>query len=270
MVNSPVDGATWEVGSLRSVSWDSSLMAENSTIDAALMHHEMKQAFLLRRYVLAQSGSCSLNLPPEVTPGTYSLLLTVYKKRTTTVLGRSLVSVIHIVDKRVLRTLSRVQASSVPADASLQGQNDTRDDRALLQPTAAIQSKSQGRDWSLKNTVVDQEKIHIINESGGKVRVRRAPYTLGWEVPKALRDVPNVRADILLVESGHKQADSDRKVERALVTNLSAHAGFHIVLLPMDLLSPVKYRLQIVISGAGRTFVGYSRAFSTTPPAYAD
>ncbi|KAF9291502.1 hypothetical protein BGZ68_003707 [Mortierella alpina] len=244
-------------------------MPEGSTIDAALMRHEMKQSFLVRCYTLAQTGSCSLNLPPEVKPGTYSLLLTVYEKRTATVLGRSLVPMIHIAERGLPKTSRQVQASSpaVPASRNPQGRKDTRDERALLQPLAAIKSKSDGTAASSNlNTALDQEKIHLINETGGKVRVRRAPYTFGWKVPDALRDVPNARADIFLVKSGNHPAGT---VERALTTNLSAHAEFHVVQLPMDLVSQVEYRLQIVISGAGRTFVGSSRAFTTTPPAFA-
>ncbi|KAF9980246.1 hypothetical protein BGZ75_008655 [Mortierella antarctica] len=246
-------------------------MPEGSTIDAALMHHEMKQSFLVRRYTLAQSGSCYLNLPPEVTPGTYSLLLTVYKERTAVVLGRSLVPVIHIIDKGVLNTPRRVQAPSLamPAGTSSQDRKETRDERTLLK-SAAMKSKFGGADGSLSTAALDQEKIHLINETGGKIRVRRAPYTLGWKVPDALRDVPNARADILLVKSGNHLEDSDRTTKRALATNLSAHAGFYVVLLPMDLISEEEYRLQIVISGAGRTFVGSSRAFTTTPPAFAE
>ncbi|KAF9944476.1 hypothetical protein BGZ70_004611, partial [Mortierella alpina] len=240
MINSPVDGATWEVGSLRSVSWDGSLMPEDSTIDIAVMHHEEKQSFLLRRYVLAQSGSCYLNLPPEVIPGTYSLLLTIYKKRTTVVLGRSLVPVLHIVDKGVLKVPRRVPApsSTVPAGTSSQGRKETRDERTLLQPSAAIRSKSDGADESLnKETALD---------------------------------VPHARANILLVKNGHRSAESDHAVERVLVTNLDAHTGFYVVLLPMDLSSEEEYRLKIVISGAGRRFVGFSRAFTTTLPAFAE
>ncbi|CAO3565053.1 unnamed protein product [Mortierella alpina] len=265
MVNSPVDGATWGVGSLRSIYWDSSLMPEDSTIDVAMMHHEQKQSLLVRRYVLARPGSCCLSLPPEVMPGTYSLLLTVYKNRTTVVLGRSLVPIIYIVDKSALKTPPRAQGPppAVSTGTSSQDRKEARDERTMLSPSAVISSESGG-------VVSDQETIRVINEAGGKVRVRRAPYTFGWTVPNALRDVPRARADILLVKSGHPSAESDRTVERALATNLNAHSGFYVVLLPMDLRSEEEYQLKIVISGAGRRFVGFSRAFTTTPPAFAE
>ncbi|KAF9576662.1 hypothetical protein EC968_007010 [Mortierella alpina] len=207
-------------------------MPEGSTIDAALMNHAEKQPFLVRRYASAQSGSCYLNLPPEVTPGTYSLLLTVYKKRTAVVLGRSLVPVIQVVNnKGVLKVPRQVQTPSLAtlAGTSSQDHIEPHDERrTLLQPSAAVKSKFDGTDGSWLNTALDPEKIHVVHEAGGKVRVRRTPYTFGWTLPEVLQEVPHARADILLVKT-----NSERTVERVLATNLNAHAGFHVVFLPM-------------------------------------
>ncbi|KAG0365780.1 hypothetical protein BC939DRAFT_506622 [Gamsiella multidivaricata] len=230
-VSSPELDAVWLVNSLPTVSWDATQMPEGSTLDIALLHHAKKESILLRRYVPARRASIPVNLRPEIVPGTYSLLLTVYNGRTSSVIGRSL-----------------VQSLILVSDESVDPEQE------ILSP-----SKSEAYNNSL-NVVQESELVRLTHQPMRGTLVLSAPYTLGWTIPKALEGERHVRVNILLVSP-------EDEVVRTLATNIDAKVGFIYVLLPKDI-PLTKYQIKVEIIGSGRKFLGYTLSFQTTLPAF--
>ncbi|KAG0086130.1 hypothetical protein BGZ92_008380 [Podila epicladia] len=93
--------------------------------------------------------------------------------------------------------------------------------------------------------------------------VLRAPYTVGWTIPKPLEGAKS-RVNILLVSRDAREGD---KTVRVLATNIDAQVGFMYVFLPDDV--PLKaYHIKIEIVGKGRKFSGYTHKFFTSLPAF--
>ncbi|KAF9434256.1 hypothetical protein BGZ76_008327 [Entomortierella beljakovae] len=251
-ITSPNVNTEWVPDSITKVSWDTSLMPEGSTMDIALMQHAKKRSILLGRYIPSLLGSMRVNLGPEIEPGTYSLLLTVYKGRSSTVLGRSFVSSLSVVD-------DSEEADDVPSDVQSSGvQVDLNPDNIETSvKTFHFQKDSQ-------NAILEDEPVQLSYESGSRSFVLMAPYTIGWSIPKALKDVPDTRVNILLVSK------RTGEVERALRTNLDARLGFQFVFIPRDIARRGLYQIRIEIIGNGRKFVGYTHEFSTRLPAFAE
>ncbi|KAF9996843.1 hypothetical protein BGZ80_010733 [Entomortierella chlamydospora] len=237
-VSAPKLDTVWRVDSLPRVSWDAAKMPEKSTMDIALLNHERKESVLLRRYVPAHLGSTLVNLRPEITSGTYSLLLTVYKGRTSTAIGRSLIQSLILVD------------------------NEAVDPEELLfhADTSNVEKKESVVFKKQNEVTLESELVELTHQPTKGNLVLRAPYTVGWTIPKALENVRNVRVNLLLV---------NRRGEtiRTLVSNIDAKAGFTYVFLPED--TPIEmYRIKVEIVGNGRKFSGYTHRFSTSLPAF--
>src|SRR5690606_21929824 len=80
------------------VVWDSSFYPTDATLDIALIQEGRQHPIFLRRYVLSHLGSTVVNLNTEtISPGTYTLLLTIFEGRSSFVLGRSEVANLLIV-----------------------------------------------------------------------------------------------------------------------------------------------------------------------------
>ncbi|KAF9185672.1 hypothetical protein BGZ51_002502 [Haplosporangium sp. Z 767] len=250
-VNAPQMDALWLVDTLPMVSWDTTQMPKGSTMDIALLHHEKKQSILLRRYVPTRLGSTLVNVRPDLIPGTYSLLLTVFKGRTSTVLGRSLVQSIILVenesaDFEEMEILRRV----------------AEPETATEQPS--ITHKVQFTEFSLKkqnqNAVEEPELVQLTHQPTKGNLVLRAPYTVGWSIPKALEEAQHVRVNLLLVSMTNE-------VVRVLATNIDAKIGFLYVFLPEDV-PLTSYQIKVEIIGNGRKFSGYTNKFRTSLPAF--
>ncbi|KAF8958528.1 hypothetical protein BGZ46_001950 [Entomortierella lignicola] len=233
-VSAPKLDAVWTIDSLPIVSWDASEMPERSTMDIALLNHDRKESILIRRYVPTRIGSTLVNLRPDITPGTYSLLLTVYNGRTSTVVGRSL-----------------VQSLTLIADEATDSEQEV---------LFRIKDEEESLVVKKKNLVQETELVELTHQPTWGNLVLRAPYTVGWTVPKALQGVRNVRVNILLV-------DKRDKTIRTLVNNIDAKVGFTYVFLPED--TPIqKYRIKVEVIGNGRKFSGYTHGFYTSLPAF--
>ncbi|KAF9387701.1 hypothetical protein CPB97_002225 [Podila verticillata] len=247
-ISTPKMDTLWLIDSLPHVSWDTAEMPEGSTMDIALLHHAKKQSILLRRYVPTRLGSTLVNLGPELQPGTYSLLLTVFKGRTSTVVGRSLVQSIILIEDI---SVDPEQEDEVP-ETNPVASNDkkkVKEDEFLFkkQKTQAIQ---------------ETEQVVLTHQPTKGNLVLRAPYTVGWTTPKPLEGV-KARVNILLVS---RDAEGDKTV-RVLATNIDAQVGFMYVFLPEDV--PLKaYSIKIEIVGKGRKFSGYTHKFMTSLPAF--
>ncbi|KAI1317230.1 hypothetical protein EDD11_008822 [Mortierella claussenii] len=247
-VSSPQMDSLWLVNSLPVISWDTALMPEGSTMDIALLHHAKKQSILLRRYVSTRLGSTSVNLRPEITAGTYSLLLTVYKGRTSTVIGRSLVnSIIMIEDegfdpeREAVRPIHNVE-------------KDVQEETSSTNVLSSFPYKNG------QNIIQETEVVQLTHQPQKGNLVLLAPYTVGWTIPKALENARHIRVNLILVSP-------QDEVVRALATNIDAKAGFIYVFLPEDI--PLKmYKIKVEIVGKGRKFSGYTHKFLTSLPAF--
>ncbi|KAF9300536.1 hypothetical protein BGZ74_007766 [Mortierella antarctica] len=250
-INTPKMDTLWLIDSLPKVSWDTTEMPKGSTMDIALLHHAKKQSILLRRYVPTRLGSTLVNLGPELQPGTYSLLLTVFKGRTSTVVGRSLVQSIILID-------------DVSTDPEQESVEET--------PEATTSAPSSDKKNKEDEFLFKKQKIQAIQETEQVVLthqptknnlVLRAPYTVGWTIPKPLEGAKS-RVNILLVSGDAREGD---KTVRVLATNIDAQVGFMYVFLPEDV--PLKaYHIKIEIVGKGRKFSGYTHKFFTSLPAF--
>ncbi|KAG0001996.1 hypothetical protein BGZ80_001544 [Entomortierella chlamydospora] len=257
-ITSPRVDTEWLTDSLSPISWDTSLIPSGSTMDVALLQHAKKRSILLRRYIPAQQGTIHVNLSPEIEPGMYSLLLTVYKGRTSSVIARSFVSSLLVVDE-VQKVVQSVDTSTL----------NFQDKPINILDSSTKDSKIEMLHFTkdLQEAILDDEPVQLTNESGGRSLVLMAPYTIGWTIPKALKRIPRTRVNILLV-SKDSDLDDSVKIVRALKTNIDARVGFQYVFLPKDLPRNDLYQIRIEIYGNGRKFVGYTHQFSTQLPAF--
>ncbi|KAG0206191.1 hypothetical protein BGX28_002326 [Mortierella sp. GBA30] len=255
-VKAPQMDTLWLIDSLPVVSWDTSLMPENTTMDIALLCHEKKQSILLHRYVPTLQGKTLVNIAPSITPGTYSLLLTVFKGRTSTVLGRSLVQSMILIDhegtdpeeEEILRTTASTEPST-----TLENEKNVVVRKPELSEFAF---KKQNR-----NAVEQIEQVKLTHQPIKHNLVLRAPYTIGWTIPQALERARRVRVNLILVSA------RTHEVVRILETNIDARVGFKYVLLPEDV--PLKnYQIKVEIVGKRRKFAGYTHEFLTSLPAF--
>ncbi|KAG0048263.1 hypothetical protein BGZ83_006770 [Gryganskiella cystojenkinii] len=265
-VSNPEMDTLWLVDSLPTVTWDTSLMPQGSTMDIALLHHEKRQSILLRRYVPTQAGSTLVNLRPEVVPGTYSLLMTVFKGRSSTVLGRSLVQSLIVVDDEAVdperdqeeETVSTVVKEQIDSATNVVELTEQDQETSTLATPAELTFK---RKHHRQPIVEDQEVIQLTHQPTKGNLVLRAPYTVGWTIPKALEKARHARVQLLLVSI------KTDEVVRVLATNIDAQAGFMYVFLPED--TPIEsYRIKVEIVGKGRKFSGFTHGFRTSLPAF--
>ncbi|KAF9573408.1 hypothetical protein EC968_008590 [Mortierella alpina] len=250
-VKAPQMDTLWLIDSLPTVSWDPTVMPEGSSMDIALLCHEKKQSILLHRYVPTRLGKTLVSVAPTVAPGTYSLLLTVFKGRTSTVLGRSLVQSLILVndegtdpEDEVLRTTSTEPSVEAPKN---------------------VEDKVELSEFSFKkqyqNAVEESEQVLLTHQPLKGNLVLRAPYTVGWTIPKDLENARHVRVNLLLVSS------RSHEVVKVLATNIDARVGFQYVFLPED--TPLaQYQIKVEIIGKGRKFSGYTHGFHTSLPAF--
>ncbi|KAF9972662.1 hypothetical protein BGZ73_004198 [Actinomortierella ambigua] len=245
----PKPNTVWVAESLPTVVWDKTSFPEGATMDIALLSHERKESTLLRRYVPARIGSTMINLRPDLRPGTYAILITVFKDRSTTVIARSLVKTITIVadenNDEVIEPSAPASASPTPTSSDNDNDNDSLGERDE-EPLDIIGSSS---------ALYSHEQLALNYQPTGSVVVR-APYTLGWSIPAPLKKVKNAKVDILLVEE--KSTD---EVVAVVATRMNAHTGFMYVVLP-DTVSRGRYRIKIEMYGKGRRFVGYTSNFT--------
>lgn len=257
-VSTPQTDTLWLVDSLPTVHWDTVQMPEGSTMDIALLHHEKKESILLRRYVPTRLGSTQVNLRPEIVPGTYSLLLTVFQGRTSTVIGRSLVQSIILVEEESFDAEAQIALSSIvneqpPQDEVVQEQ----------QPQKVRKPETSDLTFKRKNqhAILETESVELTHQPLRGTLVLRAPYTVGWSIPKALETARRARVNILLVSM------KTQEVVRILAANVDAKAGFMYVYLPED--TPLgSYQIKVEIIGKGRKFSGYTNQFHTSLPAF--
>lgn len=184
--------------------------------------------------------------------GAYSLLLIVYKGRTPTILARAFVTSLYIIGDN---NQDDIQSNEVPTPDIARTQTSSSKQVHIK----TFHFKKEAQDATLEN-----EPIELNYESGGSSLVMMAPYTIGWAIPKALKDVMDTRANILLVSE-----DSNSDIIRALKTNIDARAGFHFVFIPSDVPLNKLYRIRIEIFGDNRKFVGHTHKFTTKLPAFA-
>ncbi|KAF8930924.1 hypothetical protein EDD21DRAFT_386287 [Dissophora ornata] len=250
-VSTPLTDTLWLVDSLPVVSWDTLQMPEGSTMDIALLNHERKESILLRRYVPTRRGSALVNLRPEIKTGTYSLLLTVYKGRTSTVIGRSLVQSVILVDNEGIDP----ELETVRHLGSFETIDDKEKETVLSKPELAefnFKKKHQ-------NAIQETEVVELTHQPKTNL-VLLAPYTIGWTIPKALETARRARVNLLLV-------NRKKEVVRVLATNIDAKAGFIYVFLPEDI--PLQmYQIKVEIIGKGRKFSGLTHKFDTSLPAF--
>ncbi|KAF9430934.1 hypothetical protein BGZ94_002063, partial [Podila epigama] len=255
-ITTPTVDTLWLIDSLPQVTWDATEMPQDSTMDIALLHHAKKQSILLRRYVPTRLGSTLVNLTPDLKPGTYSLLLTVFKGRTSTVVGRSLVQSIILIE-----------------DESVDPEEEEEEKAAYTAPVVVQETKKKNkksRDEFLfkkqhSQAIQESEQIQLTHQPTKNTLVLRAPYTVGWTMPKQLEGVRQTRVNILLVARGSRPEEDE--VVRVLATHIDAKVGFMYVYLPEDV--PLKaYHIKIEIFGNGRKFSGYTHKFHTSLPAF--
>ncbi|KAG0030449.1 hypothetical protein BGZ81_002678 [Podila clonocystis] len=248
-INTPKTDTLWLIDSLPQVSWDTTEMPEGSTMDIALLHHAKKQSILLRRYVPTRLGSTLVNLGPEFQPGTYSLLLTIFKGRTSTVVGRSLVQSIILI-------------SDVSSDPEQESVEETPEATPTPSDKKAKEDEFLFKKQNIQ-AVQETEQVVLTHQPTKSNLVLRAPYTVGWTIPKPLEGAKS-RVNILLVSRDAREGD---KTVRVLATNIDAQIGFMYVFLPEDV--PLQaYYIKIEIVGKGRKFSGYTHKFFTSLPAF--
>ncbi|KAG0366012.1 hypothetical protein BGZ54_005947 [Gamsiella multidivaricata] len=235
-------------------------------MDIALMQLSKNQSTILRRYVPTHLGSTQINLRPEIAPGAYSLLLTVYKGRTSTVLSRSLVSKLFVVEES-----QQVDSDTHPPSESVIKNpiNTVELLRELKQDKGAGAEDQFHFRKEFQDVILDDEPLQLVHESGGEALVMMSPYTIGWSVPKIFEKVPQTKVNILLVSNEDGSEDSTKaEVQRVLAANLDARTGFYIVILPRDIPRRDHYQVRVEIYGNGRKVVGYTHRFSTVLPVY--
>ncbi|KAF9911048.1 hypothetical protein EC991_004920 [Linnemannia zychae] len=263
-VSSPQTDTLWLVDSLPTVHWDTLQMPEGSTMDIALLHHEKKESILLRRYVPTRLGSTMVNLRPEIVPGTYSLLLTVFQGRTSTVIGRSLVQSVILVEEEsvdpeaqmTLSSLTNVNESQEQQQEEVTQEESTEVQRRPHRETSDLTFKRKNQ-----HAILETESVELTHQPLRANLVLRAPYTVGWSIPKALEHARRARVNILLVSL------KTQEVVRILAANVDAKAGFLYVSLPED--TPLgNYQIKVEIIGKGRKFSGYTNQFRTSLPAF--
>ncbi|KAK3838047.1 MAG: hypothetical protein J3R72DRAFT_449183 [Linnemannia gamsii] len=267
-VSSPQTDTLWLVDSLPTVHWSTTQMPEGSTMDIALLHHEKKESILLRRYVPTRLGSTMVNLRPEIVPGTYSLLLTVFQGRTSTVIGRSLVQSIILVEEESMDPEAQMALSSL-INVNSESQEQQQHEVTQEEPAEPIQVQQRPHretsDLSFKrknqHAILETESVELTHQPLRGNLVLRAPYTVGWSIPKALEHARRARVNILLVSL------KTQEVVRVLAANVDAKAGFLYVSLPED--TPLgSYQIKVEIIGKGRKFSGYTNQFRTSLPAF--
>ncbi|KAF9941263.1 hypothetical protein BGZ75_007306 [Mortierella antarctica] len=251
-VKAPQMDTLWLIDSLPTVSWDPTMMPEGSSMDIALLCHEKKQSILLHRYVPTRLGKTLVSVAPTITPGTYSLLLTVFKGRTSTVLGRSLVQSLILVNDE----------GTDPEDEVLRTVTTTE---PTVEASKNVEDKVELSEFSFKkqyqNAVEESEQVLLTHQPLKGNLVLRAPYTVGWTIPKDLENARRVRVNLLLVSS------RSHEVAKVLATNIDARVGFQYVFLPED--TPLaQYQIKVEIIGKGRKFSGYTHGFHTSLPAF--
>ncbi|KAF9905961.1 hypothetical protein BX616_000866 [Lobosporangium transversale] len=258
-VSSPKTDSLWPVDSLPTISWDATQMPQGSTMDIALLHYEKKQSYLLRRYVPARLGSTLVNLQPELKSGTYSLLLTVYKGRTSSVVGRSLVHGIILSEDEAVDAEQETLRIISNKDQEIEDNNEENTAESLTTsetPELLLKANKQRQRMIVQET----ELVELTHEPTKGNLVLRAPYTIGWTIPKAIEGARRIRVNLLLVSR-------DDEVVRVLATNIDAKTGFLYVFLPADI--PLQmYRIKVEIIGKGRKFTGYTHKFHTSLPAF--
>ncbi|CAO3574646.1 unnamed protein product [Mortierella alpina] len=250
-VKAPKMDTLWLIDSLPIVSWDPTVMPEGSSMDIALLCHEKKQSILLHRYVPTRLGKTLVSVSPTIAPGTYSLLLTVFKGRTSTVLGRSLVQSLILVNDE----------STDPEDEVLR----TTSTEPAVGDSKNVEDKVELSEFSFKkqyqNAVEESEQVLLTHQPLKGNLVLRAPYTVGWTIPKDLENARRVRVNLLLVSS------RSHEIAKVLATNIDARVGFQYVFLPED--TPLaQYQIKVEIIGKGRKFSGYTHGFHTSLPAF--
>ncbi|KAF9584652.1 hypothetical protein BGW38_005718 [Lunasporangiospora selenospora] len=247
---SPRIDTVWLIDSLPQVAWDQSSLPEGATLDITLVHPD-RDPIVLRRYVPASKGSTLVNVPPTISAGTYSLLLTAFSGRSTSLVANSVVhSVILIEDEDVdpeQETPLRISDNSKTSTTPKSTPKDTDDEFSF---------KKQHQ-----NAVLGTEQVQLTHQPTKSTLVLRAPYTVGWSIPKPLEHARHVRVNLKLVTA-------DDKVTTVLATNVDAKSGFMYVHLPADV--PLQsYRIKVEVMGKGRKFVGYTNRFRTSLPAFA-
>jgi hypothetical protein len=264
-VSSPQTDTLWLVDSLPTVHWDTLQMPEGSTMDIALLHHEKKESILLRRYVPTRLGSTIVNLRPEILPGTYSLLLTVFQGRTSTVIGRSLVQSIILVEEESIDPEAQMTFSSLIGvnESQQQQQQEATQEQSTESQQQPPRRETSDLSFKRKNqhAILESESVELTHQPLRGNLVLRAPYTVGWSIPKALEHARRARVNILLVSL------KTQEVVRVLAANVDAKAGFLYVALPED--TPLgNYQIKVEIIGKGRKFSGYTNQFHTSLPAF--
>ncbi|KAF9129351.1 hypothetical protein BGW39_004227 [Mortierella sp. 14UC] len=264
-VSSPQTDTLWLVDSLPTVHWDTLQMPEGSTMDIALLHHEKKESILLRRYVPTRLGSTMVNLRPEIVSGTYSLLLTVFQGRTSTVIGRSLVQSIILVEEESMDPEAQMPLSSLISvnESQEQQQQEEVTQEASIEVQQRPHRETSDLSFKRKNqhAILESESVELTHQPLRANLVLRAPYTVGWSIPKALERARRARVNILLVSL------KTQEVVRVLAANVDAKAGFLYVALPED--TPLgNYQIKVEIIGKGRKFSGYTNQFRTSLPAF--
>lgn len=257
-VSSPQTDTLWLVDSLPTVHWDTTPMPEGSTMDIALLHHEKKESILLRRYVPTRLGAAQVNLRPEIVPGTYSLLLTVFQGRTSTVIGRSLVQSIILVEEESIDPEAQMALSAPDADKNPKEQDAATQPQPQRKPEVSSDLSFKRKN---QHAILESESVELTHQPLRANLVLRAPYTVGWSIPKALENARRARVNILLVTLKTQEA------VRVLAANVDAKAGFLYVSLPED--TPLgNYQIKVEIIGKGRKFSGYTNQFRTSLPAF--
>ncbi|KAG0334563.1 hypothetical protein BG004_000355 [Podila humilis] len=268
----------WLIDSLPQVSWDTTDIPDGSTLDIALLHHAKKESILLRRYVPARLGSTLVNLGPELKPGTYSLLLTVFKGRTSTVVARAMVqSLILIedvsidpeqesVDQKITSplttTTTTTSTTASPATAPVSSSREEEQE----EQEEGVQDEFLFKKWQ-STAIQETEQLQLTHQPTKNTLVLKAPYTVGWTIPKALEGSRKSRVNILLVSKDNTGVAQKDQVVKILATNIDAKVGFMYVFLPED--TPLKsYHIKIEIYGKGRKFSGYTHKFYTSLPAF--
>ncbi|KAF9999532.1 hypothetical protein BGZ65_005133 [Modicella reniformis] len=179
-------------------------MPESSTLDIALVQREMKKAILLRRHVSARLASTQVNLGPEIEPGTYSLLLTVYRGRSSTVPG-----VI-----RVKRGILALMASKHQVTSPVVSINSTsrRSSRTRFSKTSLFTPHTIG--WTVPKALdkVPHALVNIAlvsNEKGSddsalakvvRVLAANVDARAGFQICVSAKDIPRGRIFQLRIE----------------------------------------------------------------------
>ncbi|KAG0047311.1 hypothetical protein BGZ83_007626 [Gryganskiella cystojenkinii] len=277
-INTPATYTHWFVNSLPTISWDSTVMPKGSTLDIQLMNHEQKEGLYLSRYVPAGLGSTKVNLRPEIVPGTYSLILTVYRSRSNEVLGRSLVQPLRILvetersEPEASSTTTTSSSSASSSTAVLATRKHSRQDSSSSSSLLAkkfVSRRDPNRFFFTKEfrtAELESEPVSLTYPNRATTMILMAPYTMKWVVPEPLKDDTEAKVNILVMSEDKKTLKTE--VAGVLAANVNAKAGFEILFLPRDLSSKEWYFIQVEVFGRGRKFVGRTQAFKTRPSAF--